>query len=277
MEEFKEIFDKYLNAQKAGDTKKLSMLYQELVIARNTIAVNQGYANYLDMKIKKINRIPEPHWQKYLAGKYNFADKYSARVINSPYSPHFLSALPYIGMKFPSEVIEYVAKKYSEIDKVRNNITIEGSDKGAYFKYSKENDHYSIFISETNLNQKISMLIHELAHVVSQEKHDHKVEGFYTAELEAHQVELDLAKDISEQFSRAVIGEYLMCLVRTDFQIAMFENPSLNPIDTYENCFAKYIGRLNEKNQTDFLSDRKITHLPLEDLSSAVSLVNLLT
>lgn len=274
MEELKEIFEKFLQAQKTRDIKVLVDLYLKIVISRNTLAVEQGYDNYIDMQVKKIYRIPEANWEKYLANKNTFADNYSARVINE--SPHFLSTLLDIGMKYPDDVLDFVAKKYPEIDKVRNKIIIEGSDKGAYFRYSKENDHYSVFIPETNSNQKISMLIHELAHIISQERTDNK-EYVYSMEFEAHKIEFELVGDISKEFLQAVIGEYLMCLVRTEFQVQMFENSDLDPIATYTNSFAKYIGKLNDENQTDFLFDKKITHNPLVDMASAVSLVNLLT
>jgi len=277
LEKIKEIFRKYFDAQKRGDIKELVALYRELILSRNSLAVDQGYKDYLDMQIKKINRIPEPHWQKYLANKDAFATKFSPHLDSSSNSPHFLSKLPELKIEYPENVFDLVTKKYPEINEVRNKISIENSDKGAYFRYSDEADHYSIYIPQTNFNQKVSMLIHELAHVISWEKQHHRVESIYSAEFEAHQIEFALTKDISNEFSQAVFGEYLMGQVRSDFQIAIFTNTTLDPIVTYTENFAKYIGELKKENQTDFLFDKKITHDPLVDLSSAVSIVNLLT
>lgn len=277
MNSLNEIFQKYITAQKAGDTSVLISLFRDIIISRNDLAKSQGYSDYVDMSVKKIHQVPETGWLKYQKNNNIFANEYSARVISSENLPHFLSSLSDIGMKFPTDVMNFVANKYPEIDKVKDKISIENSDNKAHFQYSKEKGTYSIFIPETNPNQKISMLIHELAHVISQEKLNHQVEGIYSSEFEAHKIEFDLARDISQNFFHAVVGEYLICLVRTDFQIKMFEKPELDPIDTYTNSFAKYIGRLNEKNQEDFLFDKKITHDPLVDLADAVSIVNLLT
>jgi hypothetical protein len=272
----KEIFGRYFAAQKAKDIKKLPGIYKELIISRNSLAKSKSYLNFLDLE-KNFFRIPESDWHKYLSGRDVFATKYSPRLENSTNSPHFLSKIPAIDIEYPDGVFDFVAKKYPEINEIRNKITIEDSDKGAYYRYSKENNNYSIFIPQTVPNQKISMLLHEFAHVVSQEKHNHQIEGNYSDEFEAHKIEFDLAKDISEEFFQAVIGEYLMCLVRTEFQISIFENPEIDPISTYSTCFNKYIGKLSPENQTDFLFDKKITHLPLVDLPNAISIVTLLS
>lgn len=276
MEELKGIFEKYLEAQKTRDIKALVILFKEIVISRNKVAQENGFTDYVDMCVKKTYRIPDQDYQKYFSSKDIFAEKFSPHLESSSSSPHFLSKLPKLSLEYPDGVIDFVAKKYPVIDEVRDKITIERSDTGAYFRYSKEDDHYSVFIPETNSNQKISMLIHELAHIISQERTSHQ-EYIYSMEYEAHKIEFELAKDISNEFLQAVIGEYLICLVRTEFQIAMFTNPSLDPIDTSTHSFAKYIGTLNTENQTDFLFDKKITHNPLVDMTSAVSLVNLLT
>jgi len=276
MEELKEIFEKFLEAQKTRDIKVLVDLYRKIVISRNALAVEQGYESYIDMQVKKIYRILEVDWKKYLSNKDSFSSKFSPNLDSSSNSPHFLSKLPKINMEYPEGVIDFVAKKYPEISVVRDKITIEKSDKGAYFRYSKDDGTYSIFIPKTNFNQKVSMFIHELAHIISQERTDHQ-EFVYSMEFEAHKIEFELAKDISKEFLQAVIGEYLPCLVRADFQISMFSNLHLDPIETYTNCFAKYIGGLNEKNQTEFLFDKKITHNPFVDMPDAVSLVNLLS
>lgn len=277
LEKIKGIFRKYFDAQKRGDIKELIGLYRELILSRNYLAVEQGHKDYLDMQIKKINRIPEPHWQKYLANKDAFATKFLPHLNNSSNSPHFLSKLPELKIEYPENVFNFIAKKYPEINEIRNKITIENSDKGAYFRYFDETDHYSIYIPQTNFNQKISMLIHEMSHVIFWEKQHHRVESIYSAEFEAHQIEFALVKDVSNKFFQAVLGEYLMGQVRSDFQIAIFTNTTLDPVVTYVEFFAKYIGELNKENQTDFLFDKKIINNPLIDLSSAVSIVNLLT
>lgn len=275
MKSLNEIVKKYLDTQKTGNTNVLASLYQELVKARNALAVTKGFRGYVDMQVNGYCHISKSDWEIYLSSKDDFATKFSPRLKNSFNSPHFLSKLPELEIKYPEGVFDLIAKKYPEINENKHKITIEESDKEACFRYSKENDHYSIFIPQANFNQKVSMLIHELAHIFCQERTDNR-EYIYTMELEAHRVEFELAKDISEKFLNAVIGEYLMCLVKADFQISMFENPEQDPVSTYSKFFEKYIGKLKPGNQTDFLFDKKITHDPLVDLSDAVSIVNLL-
>ncbi len=276
LETIKEIFGRYFATQKAGDIKNLPDIYKELIVSWNSLAVSKGSSNYFDLQ-KNFFHIPETHYQKYLSNRDAFASKYSPQLDSATNSPHFLSKLPTVDLEYPDSVFNFVAQKYPELNAINDKISIADSDKEAYYRYSKEEDHYYIFVPQTNSNQKISMLIHELSHVINQEKYHHQTPDSYTDELEAHQIEMDLAKDISEDFFKAIVGEYLMCLVRAEFQISKFENPELDPTPLYKSCFEKYVGKQNPENIFDFLSDKKITHLPLTDLPVAVALVNLLT
>lgn len=274
METLNKIVKKYLDAQKTGNTKVLATLYQEMVIARNEIAFSKGYTDYVDLQINSFFHVPTSDWKIYTQNKDSFASKFSPKLENSLNIPHFLSKLPELEVKFPEQVFDLFAKNFPEILEVKSKISIEESENTAHFQHSKEDDHYTIFIPKTNLNQKVSMLIHELAHVLSQEISKNR-EHIYSMELESHKTEFKVAKNISKEFFNAVVGEYLICLARTDFQTSMFKNPDQDPISIYSKTFEKHIGSLTAEDQTAFLYDKKITHLPLVDLPDAVSIVNI--
>lgn len=269
------ILGKYFLAKKNGGSNELTPIFRELVGARNYLAVSKGFSNYLDFK-KKFFCIPDSHYQKYLSCRNDFASKFSPQLENSSNSPHFLSKHPPIDIEYPNGIFNFVAKKYPNFNDIKDKITITESDNDAYYRYSKEDNRYFVFIPRTNSNQKISMLIHELSHAITQEKYQHQIPDLYTDEFEAHQIEIELAKDISADFFQAVTREYLMCLVRTEFQISIFENPKLDSTSLYKSCFEKYVGKQNQENTLDYLSDKKIINLPLTDLPVAVALVNLL-
>ena len=276
LETLQTILGKYFLAQKSGDTNEMVSVFQELVGARNYLAVSKGFSNYLDLQ-KNFFRISESHWQKYLSNRDAFASKFSPQLESSSNNPHFLSKLPSLKISFPNGVFDHVSQTYPEITKLKDKIILSISDEGAHYKYSKDEDSYSIFIPHTNHNQQVSMLIHELAHILSQEKHQHQILGGYEDELEAHQIEFGLVRKFSNSFFQAVVGEYLICLVRTEFQISMFENHELDSTPLYTSCFEKYVGKQNPENILDYLSDKKIINLPLTDLSVAVALVILLS
>ncbi len=274
MNPLKKTIEKYISALKLRDIKLLSKLFQEIVILRNKIATSEGADNYIDLHVNKIYRIPEADWEKYQKQKDQVGKKYFSAKETFSNSPHFLSKLPMVEISYPDGVIGLLAKKFPELNKVSNKIIIAVSYGGAYFNYDKKTDQYSIHIPGVGHNQKVSMLIHELAHVVSQEKTKHQ-EYTYEMELNAHKIEFEIAKSISPDFYESVIKEYLMCFVRSDFQISMFTHPNNNPVSVYTEVFEKYVGKLNPGNNTDFFYDKKLTHSPLVDLPSAVSITNL--
>ncbi len=275
-ETIKTILGKYFQAQGKGDTQEMSLAYQELIGARNYLAVSRGFSNYLELQ-KNFFRIPEDHWQKYLSNRDAFATSFSARLEISSNTPHFLSKLDEVNISYPDGVFDFVAQKYPEMIELKDKITISDSGSGADYKYSKEEGRYSIFIPKTNHNQQVSMLIHELAHVINQEKFHHRIPNVYTDELEAHHIEFSLTKTVSDDFFHAVIGEYLMCFVRTDFQASIFKNPDQDINYLYSSTFEKYIGNLDSINNTDYLLDKKLIFSSLVDLASTVAIVNLLT
>jgi len=275
-ETIKTILGNYFQAQGKGDCEGMSRAFQELVGARNYFAVSKGFSNFLDFQ-KEFHHIPKDHWQKYLSNRDLFATSFSPRLEITSNSPHFLSKITEVDIHYPEGVFDYVSQKYPEMIDLENKITLSELGTGADYKYSKEEDHFFIIIPKTNHNQQISMLIHELAHVINQEKFHHQIPNTYTDELEAHRVEFSLVRAISDNFFRAVIGEYLMCFVRTDFQIALFNNPDQDQSSLYTKIFEKYVGNLDLQNDTDYLSDKKLIFSPLIDLPVAVALVNILT
>jgi len=156
----------------------------------------------------------------------------------------------------------------------RINLVVEGDQ--SKFKYNTEIDGYSVTIANTNHNQKIAMLIHELSHVFDQELRDHKIPSVYESERGAHKIEFEIAKSISKEFLFADIREYLICFVRTEFEQIIFEDPSQAGPALFGKILSKYFGVPKDKESYLYLQDEKLIMKPFSDLSVAVALTNLL-
>lgn len=267
-----QIVNEFYQSLPAKDYQFLASLYQSLVKARNQLAVEQQFPNYLDMQIQKVHKIPESSWQIYLSSRDNLVGKFCPNVDSKANYPHFLSKLEKLNLEFPEDVY----KLHPKFSDMRNKIDLTVNGGTSHFQYDETLDRYSVTIADANHNQQVAMLIHELSHVVDQEQSNHKVESVYQSELGAHQIEFAVAKNISPEFYRADIQEYLSCFVRTDFEQQMFADPEQDPAVLFAKTLKKYYGDFPEEQSYLFLFDDKIIRQPFSDLSTSVSISLLL-
>jgi len=253
----------------------LTGLYLDLIRERNSLAVSNGYENYFEMQLKKIHKIPEKAWGEYKSCSHKMADKYKPNAVSHDKYPSFLNKIENLKIKFPGDVFT-LFNAFPEIENIKNKIEYGVGGNSSKFKYDSNLDKYSITIADTNENQKIAMLIHELSHVLDQEQKDHKIPSIYESEMGAHQIEFDIAKSVSNEFYLADIREYLSCLVRTDFEESIYTNPNQDLVKLFAEKQKRYLGDLSKDTTHLFLHDEKLIQKPLSDLSVAVAVVNIL-
>ena len=276
IEKIGEIFHRLNSKLTDGDFKSASEIFIELVNARNDLAKEKGYLNYLDFQKKSVQEIPNSDWKKYLDNRDEFASKYGAKEDQVHFYPHFLSKIPSVNISFPDGAYP-LFELFPAMKNIENKIdlVIEGST--AKFQYFTDTDRYLITIADTNLNQKIAMLIHELSHVTNLEMKNHKINSVYESERGAYSLEFEIAGSISDEYLIADIREYLMCIVRSEFDEAIFMNPTLFAPTLFNSLLNKYFGNFSDKDDYRYLRDEKILMKPLSDLSGAVAVVNVLT
>lgn len=275
LEKIKILVEEFFSANNSSNKERLSNIFRDLIIQRNNLATEKGYSNYLEMQRESLHKIPKNEYQNYLNKKSEFANKFKPSSDTAELPVHFLSLLPQQSLGFPVEVYK-LFKQYPELSNLQNKIKlVEGKDT-ASFKYHSDTSSYTVNIPPTNYNQKIAMLIHELSHIVCQEKSNHQISSLYQSEKGALEIELQIAKKISTDYYLADIREYLNCLVRTEFEQSIYQNPSQNFGEIYHSCLQKYLGEINENLKDSYLNDNKLIMSPLCDLSTAVALVNLL-
>ena len=246
-----------------------------MVKVRNNLAQNRGYDNYFEFQRIEIKKIPDTEWQKYLTNRNLIAQKYIPNTDAHQKHPHFLSKIDSLNLFFPDDVIG-LFQLYPEMIDIRKRIDLTDGGELSKYKYDSKNDRYWVTIADTNHNQKIAMLIHELSHVLDQEKKRHKIISIYEAEKDAHIIEFEVAKNISQEFLLADTREYLACFVRTDFEEFIYTNPDQNPSGIFSQKLKKYFGDFAESESDLYLFDNKIIQQPLSDLPTAVSLANIL-
>lgn len=249
--------------------------YIELVSARNVMVRGYGHRNFLEMQVEKVHRIPTIDWRNYLAKRDSFSKKYFP--ITETYStyPHFLSKIPKITLTFPGGVFD-LFKSFPNMRDIQKRIDLIVEGQQSKFQFHNETNSYTVTIAETNYNQKIAMLIHELSHVADHENRDHKIPSIYESERGAHKIEFEVAKSISEEFLVADIREYLACFVRTEFEQIVFEDPGQAGPVLFGKILTKYFGSPDPKESYLYLQDEKLIMKPFSDLSVAVAMTNLL-
>jgi len=269
------VVNEYYSDQKKGNTDILIALFKKMVVVRNEFAREKGFRNYFEMQIYGQN-IPATKWKEYLENRDLFAKKYSPKINKVSEYPHFLSKIEKINLTFPDDVFLLFKDIIPDLADIKKRVELLIEGKQASFKYDVQADRYKIVIPNTNHNQKIAMLIHELSHVYDQERKDHKIKGVYESENGAHQVEFEVAGSISKEFLIADVREYLSCLARTEFEESIYSKNDQNYPELYASIINKYFGEVVGGKSYLFLNDDKVIQKPLSDLSVAVVLVNLL-
>jgi hypothetical protein len=246
--------------------------YIELVKTRNGLARDNGFLNYLGMQIEKIHKVPNDDWDNYLSKRSSLSRDFISCTDSSESYPHFLSKLPKSSLSFPDGVFSLD----TNFGDFRNKIDLAIQGEESLFKYHSDTNRYEINIADVSHNQKIAMLIHELSHVIDQENKNHKIDSIYESEMSALELEFQIAKSISDEFFIADAREYLVCLVRTEFELLIISNPDQSPSLLFASILKKYYGDFDANGSYLFLTDKKIIMKPLSDLSVAVTLTNLL-
>jgi len=270
-----EIVSEIYSLNSNDDLSTQAKRYIELIESRNVMAVGYGHRNFLEMEVAKVHRISSNDWGNYLGKRDSFAMKYTPEVVSFSTYPHFLPNIPKASLSFPDGVFA-LFKSFPKMRDIQKRIDLIVEGEQSKFQYHSETDRYSVIIAETNHNQKIAMLIHELSHVADHENREHKIVSIYDSELGAHKIEFDIAKLISNEFLLADVREYLACFVRSEFEQIIFEDPSQAGPILFGKILAKYFGVTNDKESYSYLQDEKLIMKPFSDLSVAVAMTNLL-
>ncbi len=274
IEEIKKLVNEFYSLDYKKDTDKLTNIFQKILVSRNNLALESGFENYFEMQKNHIQKIPDNEYAYFEKQKTNFSNTFNPQLIGFSLPVHFLFSVAQLDISFPDGVLK-LFNEFQEIENVKNKINLISNSETASFKFLSESEKYIVNIPKTNPNQKIAMLIHELSHIVCQERSDHKINSVYESEKGALEIERIITKKISTDFYLANLREYLMCFVRSEFEKLIFQNPSQNISKTYLTTLEKYLGKPDNDMEFKYLIDDRIIMKPLTDLSSSVALVNL--
>jgi hypothetical protein len=240
--------------------------YRHLSDFRSQLARDRGFTDYVDMQ-KSRHGITTDQWSQYLDLRRDFAHIHHPRLEQISTEPHFLSQIPELDISYPDGVWQLLPDS-----DLRLRIVIKTGDNSAKFTYLSDSDVYEIYIPQTHKNQQISMLIHELGHVLYSESRDRQVHTIPESEIGAYQHEHTILQKLPPEFMTASIREYLMCLVRLDFQISMYKDPKTDIVEAYTQAMERYIGTM-AVSCMDFLLDDRLVSQPLSDMPAGVGLV----
>lgn len=250
--------------------EKLKKLFLKLLQLRNTIARERfGELNYFELQKNRKYRIPGLEMKKYDDNKDKLVGDFKVNM--EIVFPNFYSLIEIPNIDYPASVFNF-DKRFIEL---LNKVSIKSSSNGANYKYSADTGKYSVYIPEAPVVQKVSMLIHELSHVVVHEREKNMIDSVYTDEIEAMKVEFEIDKSVSKDLFEANVRTYLYSLLRTDFQKNVFTGDADLEI-CYRTLRGRYFGKLNENLGNLYLLDKSLVLQPLKDMASAMAAVNAL-
>ncbi len=275
MQDLSLIVKEFYDSRENGDVFGVKKAFQKMILARDELAkVNFGEKNYIEAQVHKIHKIPEVDFQNYLDRRDAVIKIAFPGLEKMDEVPHFLNKLPEVDLD--KDEIVGLTTENEELVPVLKNTEVEETAGQALFKYLPEQNSYKIEIpSGISKNQKIAILVHELSHVATHFLTDNKIESPYESEKRALELELRISKGISSEYYLANLRDYLMCFVRTDFQIDMFINPEQDPDVLYGKYLRQYLGEPTTNFTKRWQFEEKVVEKPLSDLPYAVAVCNL--
>jgi len=263
---------------------RLEKSFIKLTLARNKLAIDQGYSNYVDLIVNH-DKLPKNSYQKFIKkidlviSLINNKLPKSANFPNWFYSslniPCFICQMPFPDLK-RQEIIKLTEEKYSILKKFKNKISIFFGD-NAQTTYHKETNTFKIMLlKDTNKRHRIIDFIHELGHIIywleSFKNNKNPLElGRYKAEKFAVEVEVKILEEIFPSVLESKFGDILLMFWRILFEIHIYENPKKSSPKLYSQLFNRCFLEAHQTNNWLYLVDERIVSKPLSSLSQTIA------
>jgi len=270
--------------------RQLEKNFVPLAIARNKLARNKGYAQYMDMILAN-RQIPRSAYRKFnknIDAVITRCYQQLPKLSNLPiwfYSrfnlPCFVCQIPFPNLAIPEDVINLVEKNYPILGRFRHRLYIRSGD-NAWIRYRKEKDNFEIMLRKTSNNRhKALELIHELSHMAGMLEDFKKgrepfADGRYALEKKASIIELAVLRTLSRIVFRTRLADILLIFHRILFELALYDNPKQNLPKLYAKIFNRCFPDANQKTNFLYLLDQYIVLKPLSSLPHAVAYLNVL-
>lgn len=270
--------------------KDIEDKFRKVVESRNILAQKRGYSSFIELHLDK-SKIPVDRYQEFTRNvdkvikycnqqlpKDNKLPFWFYSIFNSPCFVCKLSSFPF---KTLNQVIKEVSDKYEVINGFRKKIRIKQGT-GNWMSYQKKSDSFLINLDKiVNSRHQALYLIHELAHVVNylnefKKEIDPLREGKYHQEKAVKKIEINLLKGISEPLFNAYLGEILLNLRKTLFEIELHQNPNQDFSKLYAQTFNRCYKEAKQKENPIYLLNEEIIFKPFTTLPHAVAAVEVI-
>lgn len=271
--------------------RRLEKQFVQLVIARNKLAHNKGYARYTDMILAN-SQTPKSayrNFNKNIDVVITRCHQQLPKLSTLPpwfYSrfnlPCFVCRIPFPDLVIPEDVINLVEKEYPILQRFRHKLHIRFGD-SAGIRYHKEKDTFEITLSKTSNNRhKVLELIHELGHMVGMLEDFKKgsepfAAGRYATEKRASTIELRVLTTLSPMILDARFADILLLFHRVLFELTVYDNPKQNLPQLYAKIFNQCFPDAHQKTNPLYLLDEHIVLRSLSSLPQAVAYAELLS
>lgn len=228
-----------------ADPVLLKKFHLRLANLRNQLAIEKGFQNYLEMMVNHKARDFHLKAQDLIELFLRFdTKKLIPTSFDSINLPKFV---------LPDEVLLLVEKTtHATLPEIKYSLA-ELQD---YASYQKVGESYEISLpNNTHPVQKVSMLIHELCHVINHQ-HQVNITNQFENENQTMKLEFQVASSISKKFLDAVKSAYSSCVTRVQAEINLYQTFS-TPVD-----------------DSGWLKDTKIVLTPFCDWPAAYGLYN---
>lgn len=282
MEERRELWEK-----KNLPVREIEKRIKALACARNEKAREKKHDDFIHQIIVS-HKISDGEFQKFVENVDSVIQycndnlpeiKKSVNFYSEYFQPCYLCNIKFPEINFPDGVVSFVSDKYPLLKEFESRLNITLGEKSGE-RYIKEDDTFRITIdSKQNTRHRSILLIHELSHVVNQiEEYQNGDEplrvGKYLEEKKAVEMGIFLLKNISPEVYRAYLGDVLLLILRTIFEISIYKEQVENLSQTYAELFNRCFPEANQKENQFYLLDKAIISRPLASLSQTVALVN---
>jgi len=263
---------------------QLEKLYGVIVQERNKLAREQGLPSFIEKSLA-YHSIPEKSFETFR--------KESAKIVeycleNLPelrqmpdryYEAEIMPCVMCLKKGFPFASLEEVRKAieemYPQVKQLGDRVVIK-TDEYSHMRYDAETKIYEIAIDPSqNIRHQAVDLIHEFGHVISYlkdfETGINPQEGYgYVNEKKAALVASEILRNISAELYRVHLIEILLTIRRAWFEIAIHEDPTVNPGEEYARSFNKCFPMAAQNKNDLYLLDENLVMKPFRSLPHAV-------
>lgn len=272
--------------------KKIERNFQELLIARKEKLSRKNQMPFLQIFLHK-NKIPTKDCQEFYKNVNSLIkqiQKDLPKLKDTPkwfYSefnlPCFVCQLENYLFNSQEEVFATLSKEYPILKKFESKIIIKNNNNQTnHTIYNKNTDTIEINIAEKNTRHYTLVLIHELGHVISLINNLKKgkdlifEKGKYGSEKNAIKIQLNFLKETSEDLYKAFLGEILITIWKTIFEIKINENPKQDISKLYAETFKLCFPKAKQKTNPLYILEEDFITSPFRKLPHTIAFYKIL-